>query len=364
MGVDKFIQPLDGIHVVSRTTGPRIPFGDEELMAAASRVKYGEPLEDVALDMAIEAVALEESLKTFRAASWSEWLHPRHEAGTKEGGQFAPVGNDQGALHRAVLSEVDQHAISEHERLIRGIYQPLRVGSADIQDMKAANANRIADRMIQEHGAEFGLGTDYGEETMHRMVAERVAKEMDTWAETSGDSKPEPVAMQYVARDLFAPEAPVDHLRAVPDPATLRDPGSRAFLEAEYEATQKFLASKGIKEATVFRGFYSDNLGDTLPGGDKEVLLQPMSSWATTPRDSASFAGPNEGDFYGAILVAQIPASRIQSVAVVGRGCLEENEIIVRGGKLRTQAFLRLPGESKGDFAARVGTWVAGRSVI
>jgi hypothetical protein len=356
MGVDKFIQPVSGIHMVSRARGPRIPFGHEELLAAASRVKGGERLEDVAAEMAIEAVALEESMKTFRALAWTEWLHPRHEAGTKEGGQFAPK-NDQGELHQAMMQEVGQNPLDEHERLDLGLYQPLRVGAAELQDLKAANAKRIAAKMIEAHGEVLGQ-TVYGDQELTKALEFRAAAEIDMWSETSGDSKPQPVAMQHVAKEMFAPDAPVEHLRGQPDPPTLRDPGSKAYLEAEYTITQNFLKSKGIGQVTLFRG--TQNNGSKLDDGETEVTMQPMSSWATTPRDSTGFLG----GYSGAIMVAQVPASRVQSTAVTGRGCLEESEVIVRGGKMRVQVFLRLAGESKGDFAQRVGMWLSERPII
>lgn len=355
----KFIQPVSGIEVVSRAPRPGSMFSDEKLAAAASRVKGGEKLEDVALELALEEVAFLETLndgddddtsELVTLGSWSEWLHPRKPAGEEGGGQF--VANDQGALHQAIMDNVGQTPLFESQRL-GGMHQTIQMGLSDLQDLKADIAIKVASRMRELSGENSSDATS----------PDRVASEFDTWAETSGDHQPHASAIQHVAKEMFAPDAPIDHI-GQPRLETLQDPTVKTFLQAEYDITQRFLANHKVEHATLFRGLNTLNTVDSdkvsfdwlKNDGDVDVMMQPLSSWATVPRDAAGFAGLGAT---GAILVATVKAERIQSTSVTGRGCLEENEVILRGGKLAARVFVRETGESKAMFAERVGNYVA-----
>ena len=54
---DKFSQPVDAIHIVSRARGPRTSLTDEAIERGRARVAAGEDIDKVSMDLAIEEVA-------------------------------------------------------------------------------------------------------------------------------------------------------------------------------------------------------------------------------------------------------------------------------------------------------------------
>ncbi len=60
--VDKFIQPEDGWEIVERAPGPRTLLSPEAIQDGRNRVAMGEDIDEVAEDLAIDEVMLEESL--------------------------------------------------------------------------------------------------------------------------------------------------------------------------------------------------------------------------------------------------------------------------------------------------------------
>lgn len=73
MSNDKFLQPADGIRVVGRSKGPRTLLPDDILEIGRERVAAGEPIEDVAQDLAIHEVSMlpapPEGHRSFRTAA-------------------------------------------------------------------------------------------------------------------------------------------------------------------------------------------------------------------------------------------------------------------------------------------------------
>jgi hypothetical protein len=61
-GHDKFQQPIDAIEIVSRAPGPRTILNAEAIQKGRDRIKAGEKLEDVALDLAFDEFVLRLSL--------------------------------------------------------------------------------------------------------------------------------------------------------------------------------------------------------------------------------------------------------------------------------------------------------------
>jgi len=182
------------------------------------------------------------------------------------------------------------------------------------------------------------------------------------WAQSSGDNRPQAVAMQMAIRDEFGlKDAVTDHLGiegARPD-YEANGAAYRAFARAMYDNTQADLASKGIKEMTLYRGM---SFGSQTPPGltfDGEphattVSQQPASSWSYD-FGSATIAGVvtqaasalhGHFDSRGAMLAATVPASRILSTLNSGIGCEREHEVVVLGGndQVAAQAWSKLSG--------------------
>lgn len=163
---------------------------------------------------------------------------------------------------------------------------------------------------------------------------------LDTWASTAGDSHPGAIAAQLSAGIHHgATISPLKrHTRAV---ATMqeaqrlmveRDPLHRAYLRAEYEHTQDYLARRGITEVVLRRG-HAPSAGELLlktakVGQTVRVESNPLTSWST------SRAVANRFKHGGRRLSMRVPAALIQSTSVTGRGCLNEWEVLVLGSPL------------------------------
>lgn len=61
MAHDKFMQPVDAIHVISRAGKPRAPMADDALAAATDTIKASKNVRDVATDLEMKGAAREES---------------------------------------------------------------------------------------------------------------------------------------------------------------------------------------------------------------------------------------------------------------------------------------------------------------
>lgn len=53
---DRFLQPVEDIHIVSKAPRPRTLVSNDELEAAAERVANGEKIRDVATELAQEKI--------------------------------------------------------------------------------------------------------------------------------------------------------------------------------------------------------------------------------------------------------------------------------------------------------------------
>lgn len=184
---------------------------------------------------------------------------------------------------------------------------------------------------------------------------------LDQWAVTSGDSNPHSIAMQEAIKQEFGlVDAVTEHMEVSPYKGTPEhfdwdqiNKDDRAYSRAEYNNTQAWLKSKGIKEVTVYRGMSVPETS-SMPRSDREVTMQPASSWTTSLETAKSFMREQHGTD-SVLLRARIPSTRILSTCVTGRGCLTEAEIIVLGGKMKVQVARR---------SARSGKfldWAAGK---
>jgi hypothetical protein len=169
------------------------------------------------------------------------------------------------------------------------------------------------------------------------MEKKYVQRELNNWAETSGDHSLPAITMQVAAQQEFGlKNAPTDHM----NPEIMKDVEvkqiDRAYLRSEYEATQKFFAERGITHVSLFRG----QEGPPPPDGRQTVTMQPESSWTTNVTEAHGFATRGEySDQGGYILTARVPVERILSTPLTGRGCLSEEEVILLGGPIKVQSF-------------------------
>lgn len=184
-------------------------------------------------------------------------------------------------------------------------------------------------------------GEEYAEEDAY---AEEIQKRLDLWSDTSGDHNPRAIAMQTATQEeLGLDEAATEHLRYLnfykPDAEKVKlqltpTKFDRAYVRAEYEATQEWLKKNQIETVTVFRGV-GGSAGPTGPS--RVVNMQPASSWTVDLATAVDFA--EAAGFEGRVLMTRVPRSRVLSTAVTGRGSLLEHEVLLTGGKLNARVF-------------------------
>jgi len=114
----------------------------------------------------------------------------------------------------------------------------------------------------------------------------------------------------------------------------------RAFLRAQYDETQGYLAKNGITQVPLYRGmeFFEDEFNEiTGAGGFPEIATRPLSSFSYDSIIAYKFAdgtfSTQGGDYKGLVLSGVAPASRVLSCAQTGLGCYREREIVLLGGK-------------------------------
>lgn len=179
-----------------------------------------------------------------------------------------------------------------------------------------------------------------------------VAKLISTWADSSMDSHPYSIMMQYAAIEEFnIKDHHSDRLEKNLDFARLwmrHKEGFKAFLRAQYHHTQKFFADKGIKEVLLARGVSLtaedvENLGERPEdfydkegyhnsfesAGKASMQLQPLSSFSADFYTALIWGGRED---FGATIAAIVPVEKILSTAQTGFGCKGEAEMVVLGG--------------------------------
>jgi SPP1 gp7 family putative phage head morphogenesis protein len=163
-----------------------------------------------------------------------------------------------------------------------------------------------------------------------------VANLIHQWAVTSADSAPLSLALQFAARDLFAPTAFTQHLDLqgglVPY-LKFRD-FYYDFLRVMYQNTQALLAKEKITRVPLFRGLTIrvDPPLSTAEVHQIDPKLQPMSSFSLSLKTAESFAAYQK--FAGAqslVLVGDVPRERVLSCPLTGFGCLDEQELVILG---------------------------------
>ena len=189
------------------------------------------------------------------------------------------------------------------------------------------------------------------------LYAEAVVGDLvKSWAQTSNDQDGLSLAIQESAARAFGLDtsneiqswSTSDHAETEMNRyLDNHGPLLEAFVTAQYDATQEFLAAQGIREVPLERGVdledgrtYGSNIVDVITenrgeGGvsgmipNADVMLRPMSSFALADTEIADrFAGQQ----YGATLQAMVPAERIVGSWATGNGSYAESEFVVLGG--------------------------------
>ena len=180
-----------------------------------------------------------------------------------------------------------------------------------------------------------------------------VSKIVSQWAETAGDSDKVSLAIQQAARDEFGltNTAYMDLSQETRGQTynEYRDNGDiyRAFLRAQYNATQKFFAERGIKTVDAYRGmsFEDEGLQETPDwvtpllktealNQSADVPLRPLSSFSYEEQTAIDFSKDNIYAKYALVQRVKIPVEQVLSCALTGIGCLSEKELVVLGGTI------------------------------
>jgi hypothetical protein len=184
-------------------------------------------------------------------------------------------------------------------------------------------------------------------------VEKYVRTNVDEWAGTSGDTNPDAVATQLIAERVFKiGDSAVDHYgdealkgaqKLLDDPKFVER--KTAFLQAQYDATQKYFKDNNIKELILYRGVEHNDAGKLR---EETIQLQPISSFSVTPLTALRFAKissayvvgddgvrrppSNTGTLYASV----ISVEKILSHPRTGFGCTLEGEVTVLGGKCQS----------------------------
>lgn len=182
-------------------------------------------------------------------------------------------------------------------------------------------------------------------------------------------------AMHLAARAEFGFTG--DHLvgggRSASDPQvnayaheTMRQYGGamRAFLRANYNATQDWFKAHNISEVTLYRGRKWGGEGTrekkppagitfNMKAEQHPVELSPISSFATNPETARMFThtwGPSD---YRSLVMTRVPVADILSMPLTGLGRMDEHEMLVLGGKTRPSATVSWLKSEHGDSSTK-----------
>jgi len=176
-------------------------------------------------------------------------------------------------------------------------------------------------------------------------VSNWVKGKIDLWADTSGDSDIDAGVMQLAVQAEFGlTDAATDHITSaikqmhgtgirLPEREGAR---LRAFVRAEYDATQAWFKERGITHVTVIRGMDDDEDNKLLGYGYETVTMQPASSWTSDVGTAFAFTTDKANP---KILTTRVPVSQVLSTCVTGRGCLTEREVVLLGKPQRARVF-------------------------
>ena len=274
-----------------------------------------------------------------------------NEAGEPSGTDLRRVFKDVSPESLSLQSGSDPDQVRERaevkKQITRAVLEKL--------DRIGMDEDSVSNVLLSQTGfnhERYKEGAEPGYEKRHALVRGVI----DTWANTSGDSEPVAVGIQKAIAKEFAGDLPeiadagTSHLgnyqslftgnsspaelmrmRGIEDTVS-RSSAVREVLRAQYNATQDYFESQGIKELTLHRGFISES---GVKSSDSEDLrLQPASSFSMNRKTAEMFADDMSSSISGLVTVT-VPVSRVLCTAKTGMGCLTEQEIVVLGGKVK-----------------------------
>lgn len=287
-----------------------------------------------------------------------------HDA--KEGRTLFAGGEDRGRIKDAVCMEL-KDKLRDDPDFKKYILDDLDNDTLidyldpDIQEELEFNLNRwelyppreIYAWIKQEH-------PDAYEEIIDNRTYSKINEFIKTWAMHSANNNADALVMQEVVSQVFDlkntydldvrnridKEINPDEYQRLND--MLDNPvemaAKKAFIKAEYELTQKYLADNNIKSMVLYRGYCNRGSNDfDVPSkgqykkSTESVALQPASSFSASVNvglNFAIFSTNNPGLYKNTqhLVYGEVPANRILSTCRTGRGCSEESEVIVIGG--------------------------------
>jgi hypothetical protein len=188
---------------------------------------------------------------------------------------------------------------------------------------------------------------------------EKVHEALAQWVSTSNGNSPVALARQENAAELFGltdvmPWTMTPELRSQVDTTKATNRAfDRAFLTAQYDATQQWFAERGITEIELHRGnvfgwetpaWFADGPTDGIP-------LRPLSSYTADRKRADDFSIISFGETTnGATISGTVPVERILSTPRTGLGELGEDEFVILGGpgtwSVTTKSVPDLPAPS------------------
>ena len=202
--------------------------------------------------------------------------------------------------------------------------------------LSAAEADELVSELndMDESGTVGYLGFSKGkDQAVKNAVASGLVK---TWAISSNDEDVMSHALQQTAKEIFGLQDAAewksktrpDFAKEVDYIKTVNGNVLQTFLQIQYNNTQTHLANNNIKEVVVYRGLTGSQ---GLATGTGEVSLRPMSSWSTDINIATRFAQDSLTQ-KGTILRMVVQVEDIISTPFTGVGCLEEQEMVIKGG--------------------------------
>jgi hypothetical protein len=206
--------------------------------------------------------------------------------------------------------------------------------------------------------SEFKL---YSELTDFERATMATSSLISDWASSSNGNNPRSLAIQEIAEIVFDTK----NARDWKSPPQTREKIEKikqeyggvlsAFLQAQYEQTQKRFKEAGITEVVLYRGIDDGALGRTLSDNELtkvDVQSRPLSSWSTSdghaywfatggydPEATGTDAFDPEDDHKGAVLLRRVvPVEQILSSSFTGVGSYDEREMVVIGGEMKAEA--------------------------
>jgi len=154
---------------------------------------------------------------------------------------------------------------------------------------------------------------------------EIIDKSMRKWADSSSNNN-ESVALQKHIANQFSIKQQTAWIMSKKGSASY-EPHLPALVSVVYNQTQKFLKENGHKTLTLFRGMEAKELAVNGLMGVKNVLLNPLSSFASDLGVAWGFGSK--------VMAVTVPIEKVFSCCATGHGCLSEHEFTVIGGKVK-----------------------------